>query len=70
MRARYTTQHTAAWTRPFLCAPVVCSPWIASVKDKGILTGISIGAAILGVGMAVAGACPGMVLAQVCAIAR
>eukprot|EP00729_Bicosta_minor_P023690 gene23690-11518_t len=34
-------------------------------NDRGWLSGTALGAAILGVGMAVGGACPGMVLSQV-----
>ena len=40
-------------------------PWIAGLQEKGIVSGVGLGAALLGVGMATAGACPGMVLAQV-----
>jgi len=39
--------------------------WQEGQLERGVLSGTSFGALLLGVGMAVAGACPGMVLVQV-----
>ena len=39
--------------------------WKGSMAPNGLLTSAALGGVLLGVGMAIAGACPGMVLAQI-----